>query len=310
MVWSLSLQLRLSSPSHKLPHLETRLNFHLYPMSSTGSWKTQEVHPRSEPQQTTTKEVTFGKPFVAPPRLPLGFNELDLSRHANIRVIANAENITKEGFTASLNTWGDSILHSAGASWFELAPGYFEYQNGEFSTEDDHPWDEPQRETSRRIYFARPFITPPKVIVFLKELHMDKTKDWRVSTKVSDIDVNGLNILINTWGDSILYSAAAGSIAYPSDRPYVFSCTACTGDVRHWSKPQHLNNKSIGFDGVQFWRTPSVFMAIKSLAFSHKADLRIKVRAKNVTATGLTWHLKSWGDSIFTSGEVSILAVA
>jgi len=279
-------------------------------MSSTGSWKTQEVHSWDNPQKETTKEVTFGKPFVAPPRLPLGFNELNISRQSNIRAYANAKNITKEGFTASLNTWGDSILYSAGASWFELAPGYLEFQNGEFSTEDDHRWDEPQRDTSRRIYFARPFITPPKVIVFLKEFHMDKSKNWRVSTRVSDIDVNGFNIHINTWADSILYSAVAGWIAYPSDRPYVFSCTASTRELHDWTKPQHLNSKSIDFGGVQFWRTPSVFMAINLFDFPRTSDVRIKVRAKNVTATGLTWHMKSWGDSIFRAGGVSILAVA
>jgi len=279
-------------------------------MSNTGSWKTQEVRLWDNPQKTTTKEVIFGRPFVAPPRLPLGFNALDLSRHANIRVTANAQNITKEGFTASLNTWADSILYSTGASWLELAPGYLEFQNGEFSTRDDHPGNKPQKETSRRIYFAHPFITPPKVIVFLKHLDMTKDKNWRVATKVSDIDANGFNIHINTWGDSILYGATAGWIAYPEDRPYVFSCTASTGDIRHWSKPQHLNSKSIGFDGVQFWRTPSVFIAINSLDFGNRANLRVKVKAKNVTATGLTWHMKSWGDSIFYSGGISILAVA
>ena len=279
-------------------------------MSSTGSWKTQEVHSWDSPQKTTTKEVTFGEPFVAPPQLPLGFNELHLSRHANIRVIANAENITKEGFTASLNTWGDSILHSAGASWLELAPGYLEFQNGEFSTEDDHPENKPQNDTSRRIYFTRPFVTPPKVIVFLKQLHMDKSKNCRVVTGVSDIDVSGFNIHINTRDGSILYSATAGWIAYPSDCPYVFSCTVNTKDVRPSNKPQLLNSKSIGFGGVQFWRTPSVFMAINSLDFDYRANIRIKVRAKNVTPTGLTWHMKSWGDSVFHGSGVSILAVA
>jgi len=108
-------------------------------MSSTGSWKTQEVNSWDNPQNEMTKEVTFGKPFVAPPRLPVGFNELDLGRYDHIRVTANAENITKEGFTASLNTWEGSVIYSAGASWFELAPGYLEFQCGEFSTKDDHP---------------------------------------------------------------------------------------------------------------------------------------------------------------------------
>ena len=278
-------------------------------MSSTGSWNTREVRSPRESQLVTTKNITFAKPFSAPPRLPLGFNTLDLGNHANIRVMANAGNITKEGFTASLNTWADSMVYFAGASWLELAPGYLEYQCGEFSTEDDHPWNKPQMETSRRIYFGRPFINPPKVIVFLKQLDMEKGRNCRVVTKVSDIDVSGFNIHINTWAGSILYSATAGWIAYLSDRPYVFSCTVGTKDVRPSNEPQNLNSKSIGFSGVQFWRTPSVFMAINSLDFDYRANLWIKVRAKNVSPTGLTWHMKSWGDSIFYGGGVSILAV-
>ena len=202
-------------------------------MSSTGSWKTYEVRSWVNPQKTTTKKIIFGKPFVAPPRLPLGLSELDIGRQANIRVIAKAENITKEGFTASLNTWGDSILYSAGASWFELAPGYLEFQSGEFSTEEDHPENKPQMETSRRIYFSRPFITPPKVIVFLKQFELDKNGGWRVRTKVSDIDANGFNIHIDGWAGSILYSAVAGWIAYPEDRPI---CLQLYGQHRRRSR--------------------------------------------------------------------------
>jgi len=139
---------------------------------------------------------------------------------------------------------------------------------------------------------------------------MDKNTNWRLYTKASDIDISGFNIHIKTWGDSILYSATAGWIAYPSGRPYVFSCTASTKEFRPSSKLQHLNSKSIGFGGIQFWRTPGVFMAIDLLDFNHRADLQVKVRAKNVTPTGLTWHMKSWGDSISHTGGVSILAMA
>jgi len=278
-------------------------------MSSTGSWNTQDIRPWSPPQTVTTKDITFAKPFVAPPRLPHGLNSLDIDKNFNIRIVANAESITKAGFKASLNAWADTKLYSAGDSWLELAPGFLEYQTGEFSTQDDHPWDKPQLKTSRRINFDRPYITPPKVIVFLKQLDLDKSKNWRVIANVSDIDANGFTIHIDTWGDSILYSATAGWIAYPGDRPYVFSGAANTQDVRPWNKPQLLNSKSIGFDGVQFWRNPSIFLALYSLDFDYKANLRIKASADNVTPNGLTWHLDSWGDSIFYSAGVSILAV-
>ena len=278
-------------------------------MSTTGSWITQDVRPEDKPQKLTARNITFGTPFDAPPKLPLGFNLLDLGKGANIRVATSADNITKEGFTISLSTWGDSILYAAGASWFELSRSYYEYQTGEFSTEDDHPWDKPQVKTSRRINFDRPYFTPPKVIVFLKQLDMDKTKNCRISTWVSGIEADGFTIHIDTWADSILYSAVAGWIAYPGDRPYIFSGTAHTREVRSWEKPQLLNSKSIGFGGVLFWRTPNVFMAINSLDFDHTKNLRIWVLAENVSPTGLTWRMDSWGDSIFYSAGASILAV-
>ncbi|PUU81428.1 hypothetical protein B9Z19DRAFT_1077219 [Tuber borchii] len=278
-------------------------------MSTTGSWNTRDVRPPYKPQEVTAKSITFGTPFSAPPKLPIGFNLLDLNNSTNIRAIASADDITKEGFTVSLSTWGDGMLHAAGASWFELSRSYYEYQTGEFSTEDDHPWDKPQMKTSRRINFARPFITPPKVIVFLRQLDMDKKKCYRIRTFVSSIEANGFTIHIDTWADSILYRAVAGWIAYPGDRPYIFSCTANTEEFHTWENPQLLHSKSIGFDGVQFWRTPSVFMAINSLDFERLANLRIKVKAKNVTPTGLTWRMDSWGDSIFRSAGASILAV-
>ncbi|KAG0641498.1 hypothetical protein HOY80DRAFT_721594 [Tuber brumale] len=278
-------------------------------MSTTGSWNTQEVRPKEKPRMEISKIITFAKPFVAPPRLPLGLNSLDISKDANIRVVATATDTTKESFKASISTWGDTILYSAGASWLEVSPGHLEYQNGEFSTQENNPLNKPQLETSRRISFDRPFVTPPKVIVFLKQIDMDKTKDWRVGTWVSDIDANGFTIHIHTWHDSILYSATAGWIAYPEDRPYVFSCTANTQDVRPWNKPQLENSRRIDFGGLKFWKTPNIFMAINALFFDHNADLRIKVDAKDVTETGLTWHMDSWGDSTLYAVEISILAV-
>ncbi|KAG0641499.1 hypothetical protein HOY80DRAFT_721599 [Tuber brumale] len=278
-------------------------------MPTTGYWNTQDVRPWDRPQLETSNIITFAKPFVAPPRLPLGLNSLDIRNDTNIRVVATASEITKESFKARISTWGDTTLYSAGASWLEVSPSHLEYQTGELSTQDDHPWNKPQLLTSRRINFDRPFVTPPKVIVFLKELDMDKTKVCRVVAKVSGIDRNGFTIHIDTWRDSILYSATAGWIAYPEDRPYVFSGIAKTQDIRPWNKPQLKHSKKIDFGGLKFWKTPNIFMAISSLDFGNGANLRIKVEAKDVTEAGLTWHIDSWGDSAFYSASASILAV-
>ncbi|KAG0641495.1 hypothetical protein HOY80DRAFT_1021223 [Tuber brumale] len=278
-------------------------------MSTTGSWNTQDVLPRGKPLMEISKVITFAKPFVAPPRLPLGFNYLDISKDTNTRVVATASEITKESFKAGISVWSDTILHSAGASWLEVSPGHLEYQNGEFSTKEDHPADKPQSETSRRINFDRSFTTPPKVIVFLKEIDMDKTKNCRLRTWASGIDATGFTIHIDAWHDSILYSATAGWIAYPEDRPYVFSCIVNTQDVRPAGKLQLNNSRRINYGGLKFWKPPNIFMAICELDFEHKANLRIRVEAKDVTETGLTWHIDSWADSIFYAASASILAV-
>ncbi|CUS09746.1 unnamed protein product [Tuber aestivum] len=279
-----------------------RLSSTLFAMATIilglGILKTS-VHPSNKPQAETSKLLAFAAPFVAPPRLPLGLHSLDIGKEANISVTATATDITKESLKGHLNTWNATTLCSGGASWLELAPAYLEYQAGEFSTTDDHPWDKPYH----------PFITPPKVSVFFKELDMDRKKNWRVLTKASDIDANGFTIHINSWDDSILYSAIASWIAYPEDRPYVFSGTANTQDIRPSDKIQLKNSKKIDLGGRTFWKTPNVFMAINSLDFGCEANIRIRVGATDVTQTGLTWHMDSWSNSVFYSAGVSILAV-
>ncbi|KAG0642956.1 hypothetical protein HOY80DRAFT_948321 [Tuber brumale] len=278
-------------------------------MSTTGSWNTQDAPPRDKNSLETSQIITFAKPFINPPRLPFGLNYLHMGANRAVRVVAATTDITKESFKASINTWGDSALYASGISWLEVSPGHLEFQSGEFSTQKDHPSDKPQTETSRRIIFDRPFITPPKVIVFLRQLDMAKNPYCRVVTRVSGIDANGFTIHINTWADSILYSATAGWIAYPEDRQHVFSCTASTEEVCHWTKSQLMHSRRIHFDGLRFWKTPNIFMAINQLDVDCRTDMRVKAVARDVTETGLTWHIDSWGDAVMVRAGVSILAV-
>lgn len=70
--------------------------------------------------------------------LPLRLKSLDISRNANIHVIAIVADITK-GDSRPAPIPGE-IVHSTPQGWLELASGYLEYQDGEFSIEDDHPW--------------------------------------------------------------------------------------------------------------------------------------------------------------------------
>jgi len=279
-------------------------------MSAVGKYNTEETRAWNAPTAETHKTITFSKPFVAPPTLPLGLNTLDIDKGHNIRVKAYSSDITKKDFVAHVDSWSDTVLYSAGLDFLDVAPGDLEYQSGLFSTTDDHPWNAPQALTSRRINFARPFVTPPKVISFLHSLDMEKGKNWRVKTTVSDIDAKGFTIHVDTWGDTVLYLGGAAWIAYPEDRPYVASGTANIQDVRAWNAPAQSNSKAIKFTTVEpFWKTPSMFVALNSIDIDCKANLRIRAYADNVSKEGMTWHIDSWGDTVLYSAGVSYLGV-
>jgi len=278
-------------------------------MSTAGSFNTSDVRSFDHPQLETSDNVHFARGYVAPPRLPLGLNFLDIDHKTNIRVKAFTSDISQNNFNVHVNSWGDTELYTGGVSWLELAPGNLEYQSGQFSTEEDHPWSQPQEETSRRINFDRPFVTPPRVVVFLNQLDMSNEHNWRIKTEATDVDESGFTINIGTWGDSILFSATAGWIAYPEDRKYVLSGSANITDIRPWEQPQPENSKHVSFAGVEFWKAPSVFMAINGFDIDHSDNLRLKVYADDVSPEGMTWHADSWADTVLYSAGISYICL-
>ncbi|KAG8896886.1 hypothetical protein FRC00_005112 [Tulasnella sp. 408] len=182
--------------------------------------------------------------------------------------------------------------------------------SGQFSTEEDHPWNQPKAQTSRRINFERPFVTKPKVVVFIKQFDCGSGTSTRLKVFPSDIDEKGFTMHIETWADTILYSATAGWVAYPEDKDYIFSGTANTMDVRPWQNPQAETSKAITFQGTQFCKTPSVFVALNWIDISTESNLRVKARVTNVTGQGCTWHMDSWADTKLWSAGMSYIALS
>ncbi|KZP02339.1 hypothetical protein FIBSPDRAFT_970120, partial [Athelia psychrophila] len=65
---------------------------------------------------------------------------------------------------------------------------------------------------------------------------------------------------------------------------------------------------AIDFGGTQFWKTPSVFVALNSLDLGCGRNLRLRAFVDNISTSGLTWHIDTWGDSILYIGGISYLA--
>ncbi|WYZ38153.1 hypothetical protein EsH8_III_000067 [Colletotrichum jinshuiense] len=272
-----------------------------------GQYNTMEIRPWDMPQLENDKIIYLQKQYKSAPEIPVGITSLDISNEANIRIKALSREITTDKFKASLQSWADTKLYSASMSFLEKSSTFNYIQTGVFNTQETGPWDKSQLTHSKRINFAAPFKSAPKVITWLQSLDMDKSRNCRIQVYPTDIDNKGFTIHANSWSDSILYSAGVTWLAYPADQPGVTSGKFSTDDVRPWHKPQAENSNTFNFP-VGFSKTPKVIMAIDSLDYDHSKNLRVRLSTSSVTNTGITWHLQSWWDSVMYSAGASFFA--
>ncbi|KAI9465135.1 hypothetical protein BJY52DRAFT_1245288 [Lactarius psammicola] len=169
-------------------------------------------------------------------------------------------------------------------------------------------WRDSHAPASVRITFERPFVTPPKVVVFFNRLEFDNNRNWRVITTASDIDVNGFTLNIQTWSDTILHCAQTRWIAYPEDREHIFSASVSTNNIRPWNEPQLQHSKEITFTSVEFLKRPSVFIALNYLDIDCKANFRINAYVDDISTTRLVWHIDSWDDTTVYAAGATIIA--
>jgi len=152
---------------------------------------------------------------------------------------------------------------------------------------------------------------PPKVVVFLNSLDIEHSANCRIGTRATDITAEGFTIHIDTYADSILWSAGATWLAYPSDGIgiNITSGRVSTNDTRSWEQHCLKNSKTITFENPILIDTPRVFMALNSLDIDRSRNVRILMSSKNVTGTGMEWHLDSWFDSILYEAGASYIAL-
>lgn len=275
-----------------------------------GTFDTQEVRPWDVVAQDASRLATFPGAFTAPPLFAAGFTELNISNAANIRVSATVTNITQTSAYLHLSSWETTRLYSATSIWLAMSARDPSYQTGQFSTTEDHPWEQPQLSTSRTIVFTRPYAVPPEIVVWLSMIDMERTRNWRISAFATDVTATGFTININTWDDSLIYEATASWVAYPSGMPGVWSGVYHTYDVRHWDPPQLLTNGTVNFPQGLFQCDPTVLLALNYLDVGYTADLRIRASANPVSHSGMTWHFDGWSDTVLYGAGASYIAFA
>lgn len=171
-----------------------------------GTFNTSEVRPYYEPTLKNSMTVSLANTHPAPPGPSLELNELALLNDANIRVKAYTSDITNDSFKINIDSWSDSTLRSAGCTWLEIASSDPDFQFGSFNTQEDHPWNQPQLQTTRHIEFPRKFSGGPlKVVVWLTSLDMGREKNWRLKAYADNVTLTGFDLHIDTWFDSAVF---------------------------------------------------------------------------------------------------------
>jgi hypothetical protein len=141
---------------------------------------------------------------------------------------------------------------------------------------------------------------------------MAKNFNWRVEAYPShDVSTTGFTININTWADSILYSADASWIAYvePTDHVRIYSGAADTRQYRPWSPAQLKNGARIDFPTGTFDRLPkTLLLAVNRFDFDYRHNLRFKAYADMISEVGFRWQVDSWADSLCYGAGVAFIA--
>ncbi|KAF4992645.1 hypothetical protein FGRMN_7046 [Fusarium graminum] len=275
---------------------------------NVSKFSTMDVRPWYRPEGKTSGAIKFTKDFDQPPAMAVGLNWLDVASNANIRVNAYADDIGRDSATLHIDSWEDTSLYSAACVTLHVAENDSDFQVGRYSTTDDHPWNQPQEKTSRRINFARPYKSKPTVIVWLSALDMDKRSNWRLSTTASDISPDGFTIHIDTWGDSIIYTATAHWIAYPSDKEGVTSGLYKASDVRPWDRPMSKTLGRVEFPANMFKSPPTFLTALNRLDIDCSRGLRVKLETTGISAQGVDWSVEGWLDTILYDAGASYIA--
>ncbi len=185
------------------------------PDFQVGQFCTTEDHPWQKPQLKTSRSIVFERAYASPPKVVVCLNQLDMVRGKNWRITATATDVTATGFTLHIDSWADTELYSATAAWIAYPSDKAGVVSGSYNTQDVRPWNKPQLANSGRVDFPRgAFQRAPTVFLAFNSMDIDASHNLRLKLGADSVSKDGLNWHIDSWADTILYSAGASYIAF------------------------------------------------------------------------------------------------
>ncbi|KAI9509691.1 hypothetical protein F5148DRAFT_1185827 [Russula earlei] len=167
------------------------------------------------PYDPASARIDFERPFATPPKVVVFFNYIDLDKGHNWRLKTSATDIDVNGFTLNIETWADTVLNAAQAFWIACPAERKQIYSASVNTTDIRPWNLPQLQQSRAITFGNvKFPKNPSIFVALNSFDIDFRTNFRIKAYIDGVTTTGLVWHIDSWHDTILYSAGASIIAF------------------------------------------------------------------------------------------------
>lgn len=180
-----------------------------------GTYNTIEDHPSSVTQMCNTRQITFKRAYACPPIVVVWLSSFAVGSGSSSRITSFATGVTAARFTIHIDTWADSRLYRAVASWIAYPQDRPGVASGNFSIKDLHSWADPQLYNSAYEAFGNAmFDKPPRTFVALNMLDIGRDHNMRVSVRVDNVSTAGMSWHLDTWSNTILHSAGASYLAF------------------------------------------------------------------------------------------------
>lgn len=161
----------------------------------------------------SSQTVTFQHPYSAPPRVVVWLSAFHMGQKPVWRLSAYATDITATGFTINIESFWDTVAHSAAASLVAYPNNKPNVLSGRLNNWEIRPPGTLPLRNSAYVSFGNVFAAPPRVLLALKQIDIDHNQNMRVKLKVSDVSAAGMTWHIDSWHDTILYGTEISYIA-------------------------------------------------------------------------------------------------
>lgn len=185
-----------------------------------------------------------------------------------------------------------------------------DYQTGQFgilSVRDRA--DTGHTNNAGEVFFKRPYATPPKVVVWIHAFDFGASAGWRLNAFPTNIRGKGFTVNVNSWSNTILYSANVSWVAWPAEEKgvtgnYWTPTMKRINGTAEVANAGFTNTSWIPFNqGVKRRTFPELMMGFSQVdVAASKTGMKLAVE-NGIASDGVNCTVRSFGNvTVWTTG--------